>query len=57
MKDVILEIIKCIRLSIIKKSLKNQYSESEFEVNVRGFKLIRRTKKNDLPDQDKRSFL
>ncbi|NRT78651.1 hypothetical protein [Clostridium beijerinckii] len=52
MKDVILEIIKCIRLSIIKKSLKNQYSESEFEVNVniKGLKLICRTKKNDIPD-------
>lgn len=52
MKDVILEIVKCIRLSIINKSLKNQCTEFELEVNanIKGIKLFFRSKKNDIPD-------
>jgi len=47
------KILEFIRLIIINKLLKSQYRETEFHVDagVKGFKLIYKSKKNDIPDQ------
>ncbi|WP_182629462.1 hypothetical protein [Clostridium chromiireducens] len=51
LKDEIKKLLQCIRLIILNKASKNQYIESEFEVDVsvKGFKLIFKSKKNDFP--------